>query len=103
MAGKVYFIDVTNRDGVQTSRILLPKLSETMLNIYEMGVYGGIKGFRHVYDNLGIHFKDDNGARKILELAQYANLHTQKPLTDDELRFIATYPDIVQKILTVTI
>ena len=45
--GKVYLIDVTNRDGVQTSRILLPKLSKTMLNIYldEMGVYQSEMGF----------------------------------------------------------
>jgi hypothetical protein len=34
---------------------------------------------------------------------QYANLHTQRPLTDDELRLIATHPDSVRKILTVTI
>jgi hypothetical protein len=39
----------------------------------------------------------------VLELVQYANLHTQKPLTDDELKLIAMYPDIVQKILTVNI
>jgi len=44
---KVYMIDVTNRDGVQTSRILLPKLSKTMLNIYldEMGIYQSEIGF----------------------------------------------------------
>jgi homocitrate synthase NifV len=54
-----------------------------------------------VYDKLGIHFSDDNEARKILELVQYANLHTQKPLTDDELRLIASYPDVVRKVLTV--
>jgi homocitrate synthase NifV len=66
------------------------------------GEYGGLKGFRHVYDKLGIHFHDDKEARKILELVQYANLHTQKPLTDDELRFIAEHPEIVSKILTVT-
>lgn len=30
MHHKVYLIDVTKRDGVQTSRILLPKLSKTM-------------------------------------------------------------------------
>lgn len=64
------------------------------------GEYGGIKGFRHVYSKLGIEFHDDNEARKILELAQYANLHTQKPLTDDELRLIAHYPEMVRKILT---
>ncbi len=70
--------------------------------IITTGEYGGIKGFRHVYDKLGIHFTTDADARNILELAQYANLHTQKPLTDDELRFIANHPDVVRKILTVS-
>ncbi|MBI4690232.1 MAG: homocitrate synthase [Nitrospirae bacterium] len=77
-----------------------PELLETG-RVITTGEYGGIKGFRHVYDKLGIHFHDDNEARKVLELAQYANLHTQKPLTDDELRFIASYPDIARKIMTV--
>jgi homocitrate synthase NifV len=77
-----------------------PDLLETG-RIITTGAYGGIKGFRYVYSNLGIEFKDDAEARKILEIVQYANLHTQKPLTDDELRFIASYPDIVKKILTV--
>ena len=47
MKGKVYLIDVTNRDGVQTSRILLPKLAKTMLNIYldEMGIFQSEIGF----------------------------------------------------------
>jgi homocitrate synthase NifV len=66
------------------------------------GEYGGIKGFRHVYDKLGIHFKDDKEARRVLEIVQYANLHTQKPLTDDELKFVATYPDIALKVLSVS-
>lgn len=78
-----------------------PELLETG-RIITTGEYGGIKGFRHVYDNLGIHFRDDSEARKVLELVQYANLHTQKPLTDDELSMIATYPDVVRKILMVT-
>jgi homocitrate synthase NifV len=65
------------------------------------GEYGGIKGFRHVYSKLGIEFHDDGEARKVLELVQYANLHTQKPLTDDELRLIAHHPEIVRKVLTV--
>lgn len=77
-----------------------PELLETG-RIITTGEYGGIKGFRHVYDKLGIHFSNDNEARKILELVQYANLHTQKPLTDDELRLIASYPDVVRKVLTV--
>jgi homocitrate synthase NifV len=69
--------------------------------IITTGEYGGIKGFRHVYSKLGIEFHDDSEARKILDIAQYANLHTQKPLTDDELRLIAHYPETVRMILTV--
>ncbi|MEK6671916.1 MAG: homocitrate synthase [Nitrospirota bacterium] len=79
-----------------------PELLETG-RIITTGEYGGIKGFRYVYDNLGIHFHDDNEARKVLELVQYANLHTQKPLTDDELRLIANNPDIVRNILSVSL
>ncbi len=78
-----------------------PELLDTG-RIITTGEYGGIKGFRHVYDRLGIHFHDDKEARKILELVQYANLHTHKPLTDDELKLIAEYPEIVCRILTVT-
>jgi len=77
-----------------------PELLETG-RIITTGEYGGLKGFRHAYDKLGISFHNDSEARRILELVQYANLHTQKPLTDDELRFIANYPEIVQKILVV--
>jgi citrate (Re)-synthase len=79
-----------------------PELLETG-RIITTGEYGGIKGFRHVYDKLGINFHDDNEARKVLELVQYANLHTQKPLTDDELRFIANYPDVANKVMSVSI
>ena len=64
--------------------------------------YGGIKGFRNVYDKLEIEFKDENEARNILELARYANVHTQKPLTESELKFIYHYPDIAAKIMTVS-
>ena len=47
MEPAVYFIDVTNRDGVQTSRILLPKLAKTMINLYldEMGIFQSEIGF----------------------------------------------------------
>jgi homocitrate synthase NifV len=78
-----------------------PELLETG-RIITTGEYGGLKGFRHVYDKFGIHFHDDKEARKVLEIVQYANLHTQRPLTDDELRFIATHPDITNKILIVS-
>ncbi len=66
-----------------------------------VGEYGGIKGFRNVYDKLEIEFKNDEEATKILELARYANVHTQKPLTNDELKFIAKYPEQAKKIMTV--
>jgi len=77
-----------------------PVISETG-RVITTGAYGGLKGFRYVYDKLGIHFKDDKEARRTLELVQYANLHTQKPLTDDELRFVASHPDTASKIFTV--
>ena len=37
---KIYILDVTNRDGVQTSRICLSKLQKTMINLHlnELGV-----------------------------------------------------------------
>jgi homocitrate synthase NifV len=69
--------------------------------IITAGAYSGLKAFRHVYERLGVSFGNDNEARRILNLVQYANLHTQKPLTDDELRFIANHPDIAANILTV--
>ena len=67
-----------------------------------VGEYGGIKGFRNVYDNLELEFKDEHEARNILELARYANVHTQKPLTSSELRFIYYYPDIAAQVMTVS-
>lgn len=66
------------------------------------GEYGGIKGFRNVYGKLEIKFKDDEEATRILDLVRYANVHTQKPLTEGELKFIARYPEQARKILTVT-
>jgi homocitrate synthase NifV len=78
-----------------------PELIETGRQIIA-GEYSGIKGFRNVYDKLEIKFKDDKEAAKILELVRYANVHTQQPLTHDELRFIARYPEIARKIFTMT-
>ncbi|HIT91529.1 MAG TPA: homocitrate synthase [Candidatus Stercorousia faecigallinarum] len=78
-----------------------PEIIETGRMI-TTGEYGGIKGFRNVYDNLELEFKDEHEARNILELARYANVHTQKPLTSSELRFIYYYPDIAAKIMTVS-
>jgi homocitrate synthase NifV len=44
---RIYIIDVTNRDGVQTSRLGLAKLQKTMINIMlnEMGIYQSEFGF----------------------------------------------------------
>ncbi len=78
-----------------------PEIIETGRMI-TTGEYGGIKGFRNVYDKLEIEFKDENEARNILELARYANVHTQKPLTESELKFIYHYPDIASRIMTVS-
>ena len=76
-----------------------PEIIETGRQI-TAGEYSGIKGFRNVYDKLEIKFKDDKEAARILELVRYANVHTQQPLTEDELRFIAKYPDVAHKIFT---
>ena len=78
-----------------------PEIVETGRQI-TAGEYSGIKGFRNVYDKLEIKFKDEKEATKILELVRYANVHTQRPLTEDELRFIAKYPEIARKIFTMT-
>jgi isopropylmalate/homocitrate/citramalate synthase len=44
---KIYFIDVTNRDGVQTARLGLSKLQKTMVNRYlnKLGVFQSEFGF----------------------------------------------------------
>src|SRR3989339_1652856 len=44
---KVYILDVTNRDGVQTARIGMAKLEKTIINMLlnEMGVFQSEFGF----------------------------------------------------------
>ncbi len=68
------------------------------------GEYGGISGFSHVMSQLPvpIKFPDRNKANDILELVRYANVESQKPLVEDELIFIAKYPGIARKLLTLT-
>jgi isopropylmalate/homocitrate/citramalate synthase len=78
-----------------------PEVVETGRQI-TVGEYSGIKGFRNVYDKLEIEFKDDAEAEQVLELARYANVHTQKPLTSYELKFIAQFPELARQIMTVT-
>jgi homocitrate synthase NifV len=79
-----------------------PEIIETGRKI-TAGEYSGIKGFRNVYEKLEIEFKDDAQATEILEMVRYANVHNQKPLVDDELKFIARHPKIARKIFTMTL
>lgn len=78
-----------------------PEIIETGRKI-TAGEYSGIKGFRNVYDKLEVAFSDDEEATEILELVRYANVHNQKPLVDDELKFIAQHPEVARKIFTMT-
>jgi homocitrate synthase NifV len=59
---RIYIVDVTNRDGVQTSRLGLAKLQKTIINIMlnEMGVYQSEFGFpvtRHETHYLNANLK----------------------------------------------
>ena len=49
--GKVYFLDVTNRDGVQAARTEMSKLQRTMVNYYlgQLGVYQSEFGFPFIW------------------------------------------------------
>lgn len=80
---------------------LEPEAPSARGRIITTGEYGGLAGFEHVYDRLGIHFDSDEDAAHILNLVRYASAHNQLPLTDDELRFIAQYPQQSRRILTV--
>jgi isopropylmalate/homocitrate/citramalate synthase len=68
------------------------------------GEYGGISGFSHLMSKLEVPVKFPNRekANEILELVRYANVESQKPLVEDQLLFIAKYPGIAKKLLTLT-
>jgi isopropylmalate/homocitrate/citramalate synthase len=78
-----------------------PELVETGRAI-STGEYGGISGFSHVMSKLPVPIKFPNRekANEILELVRFANVEAQKPLVEDELVFIAKYPGIAKKLLT---
>ena len=78
-----------------------PEVIETGREI-TVGEYSGIKGFRNVFERLEVMFNSEDEATKILELVRYANVHNQKPLVREELAFIAKYPDIAKKIITMS-
>jgi len=64
------------------------------------GQYSGISGFSHIMGKMDVKFADREEASEILELARYANVESQKPLVGEELLFIAKYPKIARKLLT---
>ncbi|MFX0075312.1 MAG: homocitrate synthase [Candidatus Hermodarchaeota archaeon] len=66
------------------------------------GEYSGISAFTHNYNHFNINFKSEEEARQILELVRYANVHKQRPLVKEEFIFIAEYPKIARKILTMS-
>jgi isopropylmalate/homocitrate/citramalate synthase len=76
-----------------------PDLVETGREICS-GQYIGISGFSHIMGQMEVSFEDDKHAEEILELVRYANVEAQKPLVEDELLFIAKYPKIAKKLLT---
>lgn len=78
-----------------------PEMVETGREICT-GEYSGISGFSHVMGKIEVSFSSANEAREILELVRYANVECQKPLVEEELLFIAKYPAITKKLLTLT-
>jgi homocitrate synthase NifV len=78
-----------------------PELVETGRMICS-GEYSGISGFSHLMGKMEVSFANASEARKILELVRYANVEAQTPLTEEELQFIAKYPEITKKLLTLT-
>lgn len=76
-----------------------PEFVETGTEI-SSGEYGGISGFRHVMGNMEVSFANAFEAGEILELVRYANVESHKPLVEDELLFIAQYPNIAKTLLT---
>jgi homocitrate synthase NifV len=64
------------------------------------GQYSGVSGFSHIMGEMSVSFSNKEEAQKVLELVRYANVESHKPLVEDELIFIAKYPDIAKKLLT---
>jgi len=78
-----------------------PRFVETGREIIA-GQYSGISGFRHVMGKMKVSFASKEEANEVLELVRYANVESHKPLVEDELLFIAKYPKIAKKLLTLT-
>jgi isopropylmalate/homocitrate/citramalate synthase len=68
------------------------------------GQYSGFSGFSYLMGKMSepICFRSKDEANSVLELVRYANVESHKPLVEDELLFIAKYPKIAKKLLTLT-
>ncbi len=66
------------------------------------GQYGGISGFSFIMGKMKdpVAFETREQADQVLELVRFANVESHKPLVEDELRFIARYPQVAKKLLT---
>ena len=76
-----------------------PELVDTGREI-SAGEYSGVSGFGHVMGQMAVTFASKEEAQDILELVRYANVQAHKPLVEEELLFIAKYPEIARKLLT---
>ncbi len=76
-----------------------PELVETGREI-SAGQYSGISGFSHIMGKMAVSFANKEETGRVLELVRYANVESHKPLVEDELLFIAKYPEIAKKLLT---
>lgn len=96
--GKVYFLDVTNRDGVQAARLEMSKLQRTMVNHYlgQMGVYQSEFGFpfiwaEHNYIEANLELKE-MGAMGDLLLAGWCRAVTgdvEKALRYEKMKYLS--------------
>lgn len=64
------------------------------------GGFAGVRGFRNIYGKLEIELRSEEEAHLVLDLARMANMQNHLPLTGDELRFIARYPEIAREIMS---
>jgi homocitrate synthase NifV len=76
-----------------------PELVDTGRQI-SAGEYSGVSGFSHVMGKMEVKFASKEEAQEILELVRYANVQAHKPLVEEELLFIAKYPEVARKLLT---
>jgi len=92
---KIYLIDVTNRDGVQTAKLGLSKLAKTMINIYlnDLGIFQSEFGFpttRHESNYLKANLKlQDMGVLQPIRLGGWL-----RAMADDVHRAFEAVPNL---------